>query len=590
MKQRVENLNEINLAKTFRRLKKSTKGFSSLIVRDPLDYLDFEVNLDSNLNSLVFEINSSSYHPQKPYLHLSAKSKGINRPTVVFDVKDALVYRFCIEQIDEQLIKKTRRKNIHGGIKITPNRNTDGNDFYEKSFEDWIEYHKALRASLENKNFLVTTDIASYFENINILVLKDLVRGDVIGKNGILNLLFYFLENTRFRYDFEVNTFNGLPQEGIDCSRILAYYFLSSHDQTMSEFCKKYKTDFYRFVDDMSIAVNTEAEGKWALKHMTESLRKLNLVSSIEKTVIAKRDRAKEELFFDENDHLTRLEKKLKEKLKEGGNIKQTAKEIKKYYNELIRNKKEFYKNWIKILKRFYTLFTYTQSNFFFDKLIEHLIKYPLLFSDNRIAKYLLRCNKQDKFDEAISSLIDYLYSNENLYPSIESNIIEIILLIEPSIYFQELKEKLKRLSWDIFFERNNYKCLSDYSRALSCLMIYVYDHENLGKIANHYLKTNENDTVLRKYMIFVSLTVSNQPLRERILEKARKEQNLSINRLINFVDNIDNYTNSVAVKYYLKRDIIFIIFDKEINLTIKQKIEQVRSNILKKTIEVYKQ
>ena len=129
-------------------------------------------------------------------------------------------------------------------------------------------------------------------------------------------MLFYFLENTRFRYDYEVNTFNGLPQEDIDCSRILAYYFLSSHDQTMGEFCKKYDADFHRFVDDMSITVNSKVDGKWALKQMAESLRRLNLVSSIEKTSIIKSSEAKKELFFEENDKISELEDELKNKLK----------------------------------------------------------------------------------------------------------------------------------------------------------------------------------------------------------------------------------------------------------------------------------
>jgi len=588
MKQTVENLNKDNLTKTYKRLKKSTKGFSSLIVRDPLDYLDFEVNLVSNIDSLVFEINSSNYQPQRPYLHLSAKSKGINRPTVVFDVKDALVYRFCIEQIEDELIEKTRQTNIRGGIKITPNINNNSDDFYEKSFEDWMEYQKEVQVSLENKKYLVTTDIASYFENINLLVLKDLVRGDVSGKSCVLNLLFYFLENTRFRHDYEVNTFNGLPQEGIDCSRILAYYFLNPHDQAMGEFCKKYDSDFYRFVDDMAIAVNTEVDGKWALKKMTESLRKLNLVSSIEKTSIAKSDKAKEELFFDENDRLTELELELKNKIKSGEDIKQTIKDIEKYYGKLIEAKKESYKNWSKVLKRFYSLFTYSKSSFFFDKLIDHLKNYPLLFSENKITKYLLQNKEQDKFNDVIGLLVDYLYSKENLYPSIESNILEL-LLVDQNSYSQNTIEKIKKLGFDIFFSANSYKSLSDYSRALSCLLIYRFSCSSLDKITEHYLRTNENDCVLRKYLIFVSLTVNNKTLRQAVIEKARKEQNLSINRLVNFVDNINNYKDSKVVKDYLKKDKIIIIFDKEKNLKIEQQIEPIRLEVLKKIIEIYK-
>ena len=102
----------------------------------------------------------------------------------MFDIKDALVYRFCIEQIEDEIIKKTRQKYIRGGIKITPNKKQGGDDFYEKWFEDWMQHQKDLRESLQRKNYLVSTDIASYFENINILVLKDLLRSDVVGKKG----------------------------------------------------------------------------------------------------------------------------------------------------------------------------------------------------------------------------------------------------------------------------------------------------------------------------------------------------------------------------------------------------------------------
>ena len=104
-------------------MKKDTKGFKTLIVRDPLDYIDFIVNLDANLDSIIYEIKKISTIHKSHFSLPSAKSKGINRPTVVFDIKDALVYRFCIEQIEDEIINKTRQKHIRGGIKITPNKN-----------------------------------------------------------------------------------------------------------------------------------------------------------------------------------------------------------------------------------------------------------------------------------------------------------------------------------------------------------------------------------------------------------------------------------------------------------------------------------
>jgi hypothetical protein len=582
MSQKVENLTEETLKKAFKRLKKNTRNFSSLLVRDPLDYLDFEVNLYSNLSSIINEINGNNYHPQKPYLHLSAKSKGINRPTVVFDVKDALIYRFCIEQIEDELIKKTRQMHVRGGIKITPNERGNGDDFYEKWIIDWKEYQNDLKKSLQNKKYLVSTDIASYFENINTIVLNNLVRSDVAGKKVILNLLFYFLENTRFRFDYEVNTFNGLPQEDIDCSRILAYYFLNPNDNAMAEFCKVNDAEFYRFVDDMSITVNSEVAGKKALKTMTESLRKLNLVSSIEKTSIIDSAQAKSELFFQENDDLSKIEEGILAKLGKNQSVEPEIEILKKFYLELVKAKKDEYKNWIKILRRFYTLFTYTKSDFLLKMLHDHIVKYPDLIKVDKIGKYLIRNQNEDSFEKALIKIIDYLYSEENLYPAIESNLLEIFLLINPDNLSIEIKNKLKILCNDIFF-KSSYQPLSDYARALSCLMFYRFDKSNIKEIANHYLKNSEEDYLLKKYIVFVCLTISNDSLRKKVLNRAKSEQSLSMNRLINLVENIDNYKNFNTVKIFLKREQLYIYKNK-----IVEDYSPIRVDILKDLINIY--
>ena len=571
-------INKTNLKKAFKRLKKSTKGFSSLIVRDPLDYIDFELELTSNLNDIIYEIKDNKYKPKHPYTHLSAKVKGINRPTVILDIKDALIYRFCIEQIEDELIEKTRQKNIRGGIKITGNvnPNNDG-DYYEKWFKDWKDHQDNLKESLERKKYLVTTDIASYFENINILVLKDAIRSDIQGKKMIVNLLFYLLENIHIRYEYEVNNYTGLPQEDIDCSRLLAYYFLYPHDDDIAKFCKEHDAEYYRFVDDMSITVNDEVTGRKALKRITESLRRLNLVSSIEKTLITESDKAKKELFFEENDQLTLLEEKIIGRLKKDKNIDNEILEIQNYYKYLKKKKKESFKNWIKILKRFYTVSMYVQSDFLMQEFSNHIIKYPVLFSDIKIGKYLLRIENCSNFNKIIIKLIKYLYSDENLYPAVESNLIETILLIPPKCFNETIKCKLKELGNDILFKKNNYLPLSDYARALSCLLVYKFDSSNIDVIARHYIRSNENDFLVRKYLFFISLTSTNCNLRQKVLGKAKKDHDYSIQRLVNLIENIDTYQDNQLVKKYLKNNEIYIYYKPDDDFEIKEKYFNIR-------------
>ncbi len=585
----IENLTRANLVKSFKRLKKDTKGFSSLLVRDPVDYIDFEANLDGALNSLISQINKNHYHPQKPYLHPSPKSKGINRPTVIFDINDSLVYRFCVEQIEDVLFKKTRQKNIRGGVKITPNRNSEGGEFYEKSFKDWTAHLDGIENSLKTKKYLVNTDIASYFENINLLVLKDLVRSDVKEKKGVMNLLFYFLENTRFRVDYEVNTFTGLLQEGIDCSRALAYYFLHLHDNAMREFCKDNDAEFYRFVDDMSVAVDSEVIGKKALRCITNSLRRLNLVSSIEKTSIFDRKTAKQQLFFVENVNLSKMQEKILDKIGKDKTIEKEARILKNYYTKLLREKKDNYKNWVKILKRFYSIAAYTKSNFLFSHIKQHLIEYPILFmgSNTKIDRYFLRTQRERGFNVVMSNIIDYLYSDENLYPATETNLIEMFLEIDKNNFSSDIIERIKKMSEDLLFSKNNYHSMSDYARALACLLYYRFRTDEINKIASHYLESSEDSPLLRKYLIFTALTVQNDDLRKKVLNKAKKEQDNSINRLINFVENAESYKKLSIVKQALQNKKVYYTYGDS-SAKIIETYESIRSQILENVISIY--
>lgn len=589
MEKNFKNLNNSSLKKALNRLKKDTRNFTALVIRDTTDYVDFQVNQPENIKSIIEEIISNKYHPQRPYLHQSAKSKGINRPTVVLDIKDALVYRYCIEQIEDELINVTRQTNIRGGKKITAVKNAEGDDYYEKWFDDWMEHQEELERSLTKYSYAVTTDIASYFENIHVLVLKDLLRSDVSKKDKVLNLLFYILENTRFRYDYEVNTFVGLPQEDIDCSRLLAYFFLHPHDEKMGEFCNQEDVEYYRFVDDMVVTVNSECVGRRALKCMTESLRRLNLVASIEKTNILTADSARRELFFEENNILSDLNDRIVDNIYHEESIDKEFEEVSNLYLKWMDEEMYKLKNWIKVLKRFYTISTLIQSDFLLEKIKEHIITYPVLFMGNRIAKYLLRTQGlNDSYRTGISDLIDYLYSEENLYPAVESNIIEFILMLDSSHFGDEICERLKTLSNDIFF-KNDYKPNSDYTRALSCLLYYKYNFENLNLLANHYVKKYENDFMLRKYLIFVSLTVNDSKLRNKVLFKSGKEQNYSINRLLNLIENIGKYLLTSKVKNYLKRDEITIFRDDEKEINIKEKFNPIRAEILSHLIKTFK-
>jgi len=579
------------LNKTFKRLKKDTKVFSLLIVRDPLDFIDYEVNLKNNLNHLVYLVNSNKYQPQKPTVLEQPKNKGINRPTVVFAIDDMLVYRYCIEEIEDELLKKVKHKNknIRGGIKIKAIKTLSGDTYYEKWFNDWLDHNNSIAKSLKKNNYAITTDIASYFDNINLISLKDLIMSEVTPeKRYIVNLLFYFLENSKVSNKYQPNNFVGLPQEDIDCSRLLAYFYLYPHDIEMQNLCKNQKNfEYYRYVDDMTFIVPKETDGRIALREITNSLRKLGLMASVEKTSICKSKTLIKELFIKENDKLTKFEDKIKKELKKRNKVsKRLISQLIRYYKNL-SIKRSSDKNWIKLLKRFYTLFSYCSEVILIKELKNHLIYFPSLFVGNKLAKYLIMIRyKKRQFNNAIKVIIDYLYSKENLYPALETNLIETILYFDIEDFYPTNKEKIKKLANDIFFMKN-YKPLSEYVRSLATLLIFKFCKEDIDKLVNHYLNNNINDTLLKKYLVIVSMTSSNQNNRNKVFNKAKREGDKNLTNFINFIEIINN-DKTLLKKYNKDKNEIYIINDTKNNIIIKEKYNSVRNLLLKELIKIY--
>jgi hypothetical protein len=574
-----------SLKKTYGRLRKDTKKFTTFHVRDAVDFIDYNYSVDANLTYLMYSVRNESYSPSKPRFHLSPKSKGINRPTVVPYLQDAIIYRYCVEQIEDELLTKTRQKNIRGGLKITARLASVGDsEFYEKWFEDWKAHNDNLEKSLHYKQFLVSSDIASYFENINITLLRDLVRSDVVEKKELLNLLFYFLESTVSRKEYESNTFTGLLQEDFNASRILAFYFLKPHDDAMARFCKKVPAEYYRFVDDMAVLVDSEVEGRMALKAMTESLRRLNLVASLEKTAIIPAKAAVKELFFEENKKLNILEKRLLDNIKKGKSISKQVKSIQYYYQKLLSQEKNKLKNWQKVLKRFYTISAIARLNIFGNDFHSHLIDYPLISGDARIRKFLLRQNNTE-LNKIFSTLIKYLYSNENLYQQLETNIIETLLVVPKSRINRKNTKAAKELGEDILSKPLKYQTQSEYARALAILICFKFDH-CIDKVADIYTKSHFEDAVLRKYFIAVSLTTTKGNLKNRVLVKARKDPSPTIQQFIHLFDEAPTALKTKPVADYFKMDNLYVHYNPKTKFELVEKFDNVRARILKTVLE----
>lgn len=85
---------------------------------------------------------------------------------------------------------------------------------------------------------------------------------------------------------------------------MLAYFYLHPHDDRLVKFTVDHDGELFRFADDITILVDSEAKGRRALKAVTDSLRELGLVASIEKTEIMRSSDGTKEVIAEFGDDL----------------------------------------------------------------------------------------------------------------------------------------------------------------------------------------------------------------------------------------------------------------------------------------------
>jgi hypothetical protein len=348
----------------------------------------------------------------------------------------------------------------------------------------------------------------------------------------------------------------------------------------MMRFALDNNAELFRFADDLTILVTSMAEGRKALKAVTESLRDLGLVASIEKTDIISSGDVAEQLMYEENTQLDELAGAITAAAKAGDVPDELIYLLATQYEEWKRGPQSKKKNWRKVLKRFYTLATLSRATFLAPEFNEHVVDYPTEIQ-NKLSRYLVRIQGREEIEKLLDDILAYLDSDENLYPSLESTLLEAFLTLEPEKLSGEVRTRLAALARRLVFDEH--PPLSDYARALGALLCFRFERPAVSEIAAHYLRNPSVTAILRKYLVFVALTCDDVELRRRVLAKARTEQDASLNRLTALIDNLPASGRSGAVKTYLKRKHLYFL-----GLEIVEEYRPVRQEVLSEVIRVH--
>jgi len=180
------------------------------------------------------------------------------------------------------------------------------------SVKQWLDFQKDFWLYYEKGyEYVLVTDITSYFANINLEKLRKSLSG-IISESSETECVISYLFNKLLRAwsKTELNEGFGIPQ-GITASSILGNLFLHRVDLTMS---REPGIKYLRYVDDIRVLAKDKRTAKIGLKKLIECLRELGLDVNDKKTDILEPQDAKEQLLDRREEDLNSIDRAIRTK------------------------------------------------------------------------------------------------------------------------------------------------------------------------------------------------------------------------------------------------------------------------------------
>lgn len=219
-----------------------------------------------------------SYVPEVVHGYLGGeKGNGVTRFVPILSKEDMAVYYHLCGHIGERVLKKKPR--IFGGFRSIPisvasipsempieneeaadfqdeyTSGTFSNDMWFGEFLGFTQLIRELTDSASSGAFVATTDVANFYDTIEIPRLIERLRKDMPrGTKDVIELLEVFLGLWDRRTKGYSRSSKGIPQEIItDGSRFLSHYYLQNFDDEFDAYCQNHGLLYVRWADDMMI-------------------------------------------------------------------------------------------------------------------------------------------------------------------------------------------------------------------------------------------------------------------------------------------------------------------------------------------------
>ena len=382
-------------------------------IKDLYDYYDFNYNIEIISKQLREEILTGKYKPDAPLFYKLEKKFAICRHLTIPSPSDSLILQTIVEHLSSQLKEKAPSKQAlysrdKHNLKL-PHEMESGYPW----FILWKKYQKEIYKFSKDYSYLVVTDIANYYDNIDLRELRAVISEKLSIDEVVLDFLFNLIQELMWVPDYLPKRTRGLPTINQECVRFLAHVFLFEIDEVLKD---KTNDNFVRWLDDINLGVETKQDGKLILSALNDVLKSRSLALNLSKTLIYTSDEAEENYLFNENVYLSEFT------IAKPGDHQypQTTLEIESSFKKHLN--KSHLKNWSKVTKRYFTIASKLQTR--------RLLKYSFdLFQDYpdirpKILFYISSLGFKKRSAEILHNILD----NVNYYDDITLfNLVQVI-------------------------------------------------------------------------------------------------------------------------------------------------------------------
>jgi hypothetical protein len=304
-----------NLERIWR--KKVRIALKQQAVTDGIEYFDFHLQCQTECRKLSAAILAGDYVPSRPLRVLSEKSKGLCRQIVVPNVLDAIV----LQCLSDALYKEIKDKAPTDKAFFEPqdhrfSQNKERDEY--GTFAAWLNFQAALFKFSRERDFIIVTDVANYYDSISYVHLRNVISSISSVDECVLDMLIYILSHLLWQPDYTPRVEIGLPQMNHDAPRLLAHCLLYELDRFLAS---QTDHDFTRFMDDIDIGVNSLETARKTLCSVDLVLQTRQLRLNTGKTRILTRLEAEEHFRIQDNARLDELSDEIDKAIDTGSDV-----------------------------------------------------------------------------------------------------------------------------------------------------------------------------------------------------------------------------------------------------------------------------